>query len=318
MGLTNFPNGLQTSVVVAPGLVSSLGQTFFVNSGVPAPLGVGGQDGLGNDGLSPQRPFLTIQRAVDACVSGRGDTIYVYGSANAYAESVIVTKDFITMIGIPAGGYARPDVDPTTGLGSKRAITVSAQGFVCQHMRFVGEGAGGTGAYQEGNGYIYNDCVFDGTSFLVTALALAPNVDDDSLTASEGLVTNCLMRNSGIGITFFNPGPPAGVGVTDVVIDNCRFSQLFGIDINDTYTAGGNNQTFGHCIIRNCQFEGDTKVTYIDLSEGSANSGLICNNWFASRTALTSAQIKFPGAGAGEIEFVGNYSAVGITNGTTF
>jgi len=301
MPLSHFPHGLSSfgiPLIGSGSLPTSEGTYWFVN-------GDNGSDG--NTGLEPNVAFATIGQALSLAQSG--DVILIMPAT--YDENLTITTDYIQLVGILIPGYARPDVTPTTGM----AMNIQAQGFHASHIRFVGTGVGGIGVQQMGNGYLYDDCVFESSSNI--GLRLFPNKDNDSFTASEGLVTNCLMRDcAGGGLAFENPGPglAGGVGVTDVVIDNCRFYGNTIEDIMDVYTAGGNNQTFTKCIIRGCQFATKNKTTYIDLSAGTANAGLICDNYFADTAGLTAAEIVL----GNDIVFAENFDAIGVVNGSAF
>lgn len=304
---TNFKTGISAPFANIPGLMCSTGQVFFVsNNPVPAPLGVKGLDG--NFGKTTLQPLATITAALAKCVSGRGDIIYV--GPGTYNENIVVSKDYIQIIGVMLPGYSRPDIVSTSGA----AMTVHAQGVVLSHLRLAGAGIGGSGLVQQGNGFLIDDCVFESASN--HSLRLLPDVDDDSFTASEGKILNSLFRDAGgSGLTFENPGPPAGVGVTDVLVQGCRFYENTGADILDVYTAGGNNQTYLDCIITDCQFSTKDKAVYIDLHNGTANAGLISDSWFANKTAaLNSTQIHV----AANIVASGLIDARGIVDAHTF
>ncbi len=50
------------------------GSVFWVGpSGYVAESGIGASDN--NDGLSPQKPLVTIQAGLDKCTNGQGDTV---------------------------------------------------------------------------------------------------------------------------------------------------------------------------------------------------------------------------------------------------
>lgn len=252
-----------------------------------------------NDGNEPNYPLVTIQQAINNAVSGRGDTINVM--PGSYAENLSITKDYLTIVGALPGGYARPDVEAASGV----TLTVHAQGFVCIHMRFVAAGAA-DGVRQQGNGFAYVDCVFDGDTG--NCFNLLPDVADDAWSASEGIIDGCLFRGGDKGLMFTNPGPPAGVGPTDNVVQNCRFYGQTTNAIDDTDTAGSNDTTFLDSLIVGCHFlEVGAAYVYIQLDAGGNNSGAIAGCYFADAD-VTNTQVVLPAG----ILFPGNFDGAGI------
>jgi len=313
MGVTSFDIVKANDFI---GIGNGGGQTFYVNgSGITAPGGHGASDS--NSGKSWQDPFLTIQKAVDACVSGRGDVIKI--APGSYAENVLVDeKDYITLIGAFWSGYAKPDVVPTSG----KALTVQAsQGFVAKHIRFAAPAADTDLILQEGNGFIFEDCVFDGDATQGNAKALIRlkgNATDDSYTASEGVIRNSLFRASGgIGLIFDTGDAPGnGVGCTDVIVEDNIFIDNDQADIATADTGTG-TYSIQRGVIRRNNFASKNKSVYIDLttSNGGAASdqkGAITNNTF-SADAITTTEVKMVGTG---FTFAGNETTVGIKDGS--
>jgi hypothetical protein len=262
----------------------------------------------GNSGTSASNAFATIGAAITA--ASAGDTIYV--APGSYDENVVVDKDYITLIGGFLSGYARPDIVPAAG----KALSVeAAQGFVGQHLRFVS--VDDDCVLNEGNGFWFQDCVFDGDGNAATdcGLRLKGNADDDSFTASEGIVESCLFRGSGgfgIGLDT-GDAPTNGVGCTDNVIRDCRFYGNTAEDIMALDTGGG-VYAAQNLLIERCNFASKNKTTYIDVQTNlaAANSGAMQGNWFAA-DALTTTEVKMVGSG---FTFGGNFSNVGVVDGT--
>jgi len=263
----------------------------------------------GNDlstGQSWDTAVKTITRALAIAVSGRCDTIYC--APGTYAENVVVTKDGISLIGFCPGGYDRPDVVGAAGI----PLAVHAQGFVCRHIRFASPGAF-VAVRQQGNGFLYADCVFDGNG--TDGLELRPDKDDDSFTASEGQIFGCLFRGAtSVGLRFVNPGlgVEGGVGPTDVEVRGCRFYDN-GVDIRDTDTAGSNDTTFLNCVVEDCDFLTDGAGVYVDLSAGGANKGIITNCRF-NETLVAAGQILAPVP----VRLVGCFDATGVIDASAF
>lgn len=250
--------------------------------------------------------YGTIQEAVNA--AQEGDTIFV--QPGTYAENVTVSTNYVTLIGAQVSGYGRPDVRAASGV----TLTVSAEGFVCKRMRLVQRAA--DAVVQKGNGFKYEDVVFDGDATAAKAgLRLVPDDDDDSLTASEGIVEKCLFRGCANGIIFDSAAAPVGVGSTDdVIASNLFYSNTLDIATADTgvglYSCRLTN------IVDN-YFADKNKATYIDFTTAnggaaSDQSGTLARNGFASDT-MTTTVIKAVGTG---FTFMGNYDTVGVFDGS--
>ena len=233
-----------------------------------------------------------------------GDTIHV--QPGEYDENIVVTTDYVTIQGAQFGGYGRPDVAPTAGV----ALVVTAQGFVCKRMRFA---AGVSDAVrQEGNGFVYEDCVFDGDAGQAVTdalLRLKGDDDDDSFTASEGLVTDCLFRGSdGFGIVFQGAETPGnGVGSTHCVIRGCRFIDNVAADLA-TLDNSSTDAVYSvqDVVIDHCYFaEPKNKATWVDFTTAnggaaSDQTGMISDCYFNDDTVDTTA-VAIVGTGVGVV-----------------
>jgi hypothetical protein len=271
------------------GAVTASGAVRFVS-----PTGVDS-----GDGKEASAAFLTIQHAIDA--SAENDVIVVY--PGEYDENLVVETNYLTIAGAQTG-YGRPDMVATAGV----VLTVAAQGFRAFRLRFASQD-GSSCVRQEGNGFEYGDCVFDeATDAGAAGLHLKGNDDDDSFTASEGVVTNCLFRGCANGILFAGAETPGnGVGSTHCVIDACRFIDNTAPDIatadNSSVDATYSVQDV---IIRDCDFaEPKNKATWIDFTTAnggaaSDQTGMIRNCYFNDDTVDTTA-IAIVGTGVGVV-----------------
>lgn len=293
MPLTHFPYG-----------ASSFGIPL-VGSGASAPLtipnvtgsmwfvdGTNGNDG--NGGTDPIQAFKTIARA--HLLAKAGDTIFVF--VGTYAENIVITKNYIALIGVTFAGYGKPDLTPATGV----PLTVQGQGFMSRHMRFAGTAA--DGVVQNGNGFLYDDCVFDGDlTATKCGLRLVPaqvGTDITHFTASEGTVTHCLFRGCATGLIFDTAPGPVGVGSTDNLIVGNRFYSNT-IDIATAKTGAAGTYSVQLVNIVSNVFADKNKTTYIDITtneDGPAASqtGAIVDCEF-SHDAITTTQIKMVGTG---------------------
>jgi hypothetical protein len=71
-------------------------------------------------------------------------------------------------------------------------LTVHAQGIHLARLRCAAP-AGQHAAIFQGNGYVAEDCIFDGDA-AAHCLRLAGDPDDDDFTASEGIIRRCSFR----------------------------------------------------------------------------------------------------------------------------
>lgn len=126
-----LPNGLKTlGIPVLGGLgmipVTS-GKYFFVDS-------VNGSDG--NNGLSPDRAYATIQYAVNQCVDSRGDCIVVlpgHSETLSSAGALALNKIGISIVGV-GNGSLRPKL--TLDTAATADVAVSADDITVRNINF--------------------------------------------------------------------------------------------------------------------------------------------------------------------------------------
>lgn len=321
MGTTVFKGLVQADGFIGGFSEQFGGKSFFVNNATSGLQegAVGASDG--NSGESPNEALSTIQEAIDRCVSGRGDRIIVF--PGSYDENLTITsKNYITIQGALNAGYARPDVVPTTG---KALVIDNSQGIVLRHVRFAS--ADSDTVTNEGNGFLFEDCVFDGDAGQAateTNLRLVGDGADDSYTASEGKIINCLFRNcGGDALMFQHAAAPSGVGITDVEVIGCRFYGNTGDDISTVANvSGGGAGIVSRINIAHNYFMTTDKAVYLDLDNASftagdelLNDGTLAGNYFADDAALTATKIDISGT---NLRWVGGYNGVGIVDGSAF
>lgn len=314
--LTNFPNGLSSfgsPVIGGPFNIpySAMGaqhsQVVFVDVD-------SGSDG--NAGDDPSIPVATIARAQALVDSGVGAMIYI--ATGSYEENIVITKDYIHLIGSKAPRYAWPDIVPAAG---KALHQQACQGLFLHRLRFAAPAEDTDLMLIEGNGNIFDSLVLDGDAAMGNAKALIRlkgNADDDSYTASEGIIRNSLLRGSGgVGIIFdTGDAPTNGVGVTGVLIEGNWFTLNDQQDLATADTGGG-VYSVQDALIRANWFATKNKAAYIDLttSNGGAASdqtGAIQGNVFAA-DAIDTTRIAMVGTG---FTFGGNFSNLGVVDGT--
>lgn len=305
MPFTHFPYGASSLGIplVGAGLISIPngrgGLVWFVDT-------TNGSDG--NQGLDPTQPLKTIGQAILKAGNGTGDTIYVF--PGTYAEALTVNKDYLAIIGATMAGYAKPDI------GGGLALTVSAQGFMSRHCRYYG--VADDTIVQEGNGFLYDDCVFDGDLTASKGVRLVGSPTSSSLSASEGRIQNCLFRGCALGLIFDSAAiGGAGTGSTDNDVLGNRF---YGntIDIAAAKTGAGGVYSVKTVRVLGNSFEDKNKTTYIDITtncDGAAGNqtGAIDGNYFAADAITAGNEVKLTGTG---FTFTGNLYTVGIKDGS--
>lgn len=272
------------------------GQSFFVSS----TAGV-----VGGNGLTPANAFLTVAAALAVATSGS----VIFVAPGTYTAPLVVTTDYVTIVGTQSG-YGRPDFTPVSGI----ALTVNAQGFRAVRCRFASTTA--EAVRQAGNGFSYEDCVFDGNGAGTTGVRLKGDDTVTARTASEGVISGCLFRGCAKGLVFDTAAPLNGVGSTDNVIASNRFyTNTQDIVTADTGPGVYSVQT---TLITGNEFGDKNKTNYIDLttSNGGAASdqnGAIQGNYFAADAITAGNEVRMVGTG---FTFSGNFTTVGVKDGS--
>lgn len=135
---TNFPDGFSFGMTIrgVPLVQSNPGQTFWCGNGSAFPRGCT----VGNDGNAGtfQRPFSTLQAALNACTANEGDIVFVKpGHAETIADAATLTfnKAGVSIIGLGAGS-TRPTLTFTTATTAN--IPLTAANVALQNFLFVG------------------------------------------------------------------------------------------------------------------------------------------------------------------------------------
>lgn len=122
MSYSHFPNGFANGVTIRglPLQQAQPGEVFFVNGGsVLAKGGIGGSDG--NKG-SYQQPFATVDGAVNKCVAGRGDVIFVMpGHTETISSATALNLD---IAGVAVVGLGSGTLRPTFTLDTAATTTI--------------------------------------------------------------------------------------------------------------------------------------------------------------------------------------------------
>lgn len=257
--------------------------------------------------------YTTIADALAACLSGRGDTVIVM--PGTYAENLVVTKDYVAIVGA-LGGYGKPDVVPATGV----ALIVRAQGFYTDRMRYASDGQDSDVVQIEGNGgEIGDDVVFDGDAAMGNTkanLRMWTHASDDSFTGSEWKVGACLIRGSGgFGLAFDCKNALVGVLPTDNRFKGVLFEDNDKEDIFVAATAVAVNGLH-RILFDDCKIGLGTsknKATHVDIKTNKiATPDTVFTGCFINDDTPDTTALKVDGVGC---SLIGCYNLDGVING---
>ena len=186
MAITNFPNGVSSFglPLVGSGPIFTTGKVYFVSS-------VTGSNG--NDGLSPDRPWSTVDYAIGRTTANQGDHIIVMPN---HAETSTNTAGFwaFDVAGITAIGIGHYNQRPRLLLdaGTTASVTVSAADVKLKNFEIASGTADVTNAIDVTavglwlDEIEFNDNVVDENFFVAVDAAGTTDGEVDGLT-----LTNC-------------------------------------------------------------------------------------------------------------------------------
>lgn len=282
-------------------------QQFFVNSRVGT---------RGNNGFTIDRPFLTIQAALDAQTSGRRAVIYL--APGEYREHLDVTKPYTFIT-----GYAglHPGATRITGDGATARATVrvlasnnATRGFGLANL-FVETGFPETTSLSQPCIHIETDDLDDNVTDTDELGALTPGyhwtlnnvyiVSDGLPTAglllegaNMGRVTDCVIAGVIHGIVFTNSSVnlPADIDFYNVRFYNNTTADVTTSSSASTITAGGTISTLESVNFYRPFFldRGGTPVTnYVNMAVTTAtNCGFY--DFYAARDVADGTLMELP------------------------
>lgn len=261
------------------------------------------------------RRFPTIGDAFRSCKSGRGDNVLIM--PGTYAETFDASGiDYLYVAGMYTG-YGRPDIIPAAGLAMGPG---TCQGLKLRRLRFANDGViNGDVARHEGNGFDFQDLVFDGDAGMANTRALLRlwcNASEDNYTASEGLMDHVYMRGSpGFGMVLDCQNAAVGVLPTDNHFRDIRFADNVKEDLFLAATAVSVADQKRN-VWERCMFgigTGKNKATHIDLQTNAigADAGGLFADVFINDDTINTTAVKIVGTG---MSGCGGYSLDGVIN----
>ncbi len=274
----------------------AFGTTFFVD-------GDNGSDA--KNGKSPSAAFATIQAAIDACTSGKGDVIIVADIAGNYEENLTIAKSKVTiMASFTTGNSQRVAVAPTSGIALD--VQEGALGLIVKGMRFYGTGS--PAVQLAADGPRFEGCDFSGDDIGVKFVSTD---SENSNTGSGAHFERCLFRECGAQGILLGNAAGKSFHATNVNVWNCQFYGNTGADISDTGENGAATYWY-QWDIYGCRFMTTAKALYLDMEGGDATaSDLLISNCYFAHLNLTSGEVKLPDAA--KAVFIGNYDGLGVS-----
>jgi hypothetical protein len=266
----------------------------------------------GNDGLSPERAFRTIDYAVGQCTANVSDVIVLLPGAHSSAATVTLDVAGVHITGIPADVPHAKSRRNSGGRRNKATIvntatagiifTVTALDVEISHLTFLPVAAGGRGisitpTLSTSNRCYVHDCTFQ--------LAATASVTTYGITVPAGVTTDVL---------------------EDVLVSSCYFSS--GSDTTTGANGGGVNiiGTAHGFTIENSTFElkgtqaWAAAIDMAPISVGALLGIVIRDNEFlnptATTTVITTAVRSVTATTISSVSMLRNYVGAG-TDGAT-
>jgi len=282
MGLTWFPNGIKTPLMVGgastPEIPYTSGSYFFVSSTYPL-----GSDS--NAGTDPQAPLATIDAAIGKCTASHGDVIVVLPY---HAENVIVASGItcdiagVQIIGLGTGSQ-RPTITFTTA--NTATIVISAADVTWKNFLFIGNFLSIAKAFAPsaaGTDFTLDTCEFRDASDVLCFLSV---VTTTATTSANGLtIKNCYRQS----IAATTPGPFLSVlGTIDRVqiTDNLFVHGIDGANLPVVMSQAALVVT-NLLMARNrvyCVHANTSSGGLLIVSTATTGSGVICDNYVRSQ-----------------------------------
>lgn len=301
--------------------MTKVGDMFFHMGGVPAsgvvPINVGsylfvdstnGSDG--NRGVSLNRAFATIQKAVD--LATRGTTIVV--APGQYDETVTISRTSahsnMTIMGMGGRGaaYIEPSTEDTAGM------VCHADDVTLINLGIAAEDETSAAALTvTGSRFRAYNCKIEGGA---DQLIIGPGTVAQEAAGTHGVGADALFRDcefcwgtDGVVLTCTDYG-----GVTQHRYERCRFHNLTAKHFTEAVGSGGSAAvTFFNIVIVDCDFDdledGTAPTNYIDLNGNNANTGVVTRCSFP--TAINSGLNLVSTA----VHWVSNFHTGGVSTG---
>lgn len=296
---SNFPGGFNNVTIRGiPITQAQPGQVYWVSNSTTGLLvgQVGGSDG--NNG-SFNAPFATLQKAIDSCVAGRGDIVFVkpnHAETITSATTLLLNKAGVAIIGL-GNGTARPTLTFTTA--NTATIPVSADNMSLINFLFVGNFLSiasvltvGAAAY-----FTLQDCEAKDTSAVLGFLSFV------TTTVSVNADSLWLIRNK-----FFTQAT-TNTAAAFVVLGTMRGLRIEGCSVTNTVDRANVSVFLSHAalvmtdaLIQDnylyCVNSTNTSVGMFISTSATTGTGLVVNNVIrgldvAAALIITAAAVQY-------------------------
>lgn len=213
-----------------------------------------------NDGLSPERAFLTLTYAFTKCTANVSDVIMLLPGAHSWSATAACNVAGVTICGIRhgiplersrmPGSSTRLPASITVSAATTAVLTVTAADVEIAYLHIIPvAGAGGIAPSAAADRLYVHDCTFA----ITTAANTATMGVDVTFTGTSSSLDDVVVRNCYFHIAD-NQGPAIRLGATclDMIIENSTF-KLVGDTAWDDGIESPLAGTLG-LFIRDCDF----------------------------------------------------------------
>ena len=188
-----------------------------------------------------------IQAAIDACVGGRGDVVYIFGSFTI-TTPILVNKKGISIIGGNAKNTTTGgNTSITSAVNASAIFTVSVDDVVMSDIRMTCSSGTGTVIGIDLSGTALSNCVFRNMRILKSS-----GTDNNGIAIKAGSPTSCtfediliegasgkewasgllIVAGTGLLVQRLHVCGVNATGITDATSDSCVYRELvIGSDV---------------------------------------------------------------------------------------
>lgn len=258
-----------------------------------------------NDGLSPERAVLTVNRAVALATADVGDVIILLPGAHSYTETQTIDKAGLTILGIPGGSLnphehgTRTHRFMTSVTSTANVFTVSAARTEIAYLHIIPPSAL-AGIVLSAADANFHDLTWNMTTaantatfgISVTGASARPRMSNMYVYVenNQGPFLRCASATGGMdggvlsrsficlaGTTAWDDVVEITTGVDNFTIADCDFVHSSGAIMTDVIDVTGNTSDHAVIVMR-CMHS-----VAGDLTEATATSDIqLCNNYIAT------------------------------------